>query len=80
MGCFSPLLLRREMVHLWIIRKREKRLVKTEVCKWCYQVYLLKDKDNHLKCLKNKARFNYTRKRSIGYDKTNGQTNDRTVI
>lgn len=55
-------------------------MIKTDVCKWCYQVYLLKDKDNHSKCIKEKARFKYIRKRSIGYDKTNGQTNDRTVV
>ena len=53
---------------------------KPKVCKWCYQVYLSKDKGKHSKCLKDKSNFIYLRRKSIKYDKTKGQKNDQTVV
>ena len=53
---------------------------KPKVCKWCYQVYLSKDKGKHRNCLKDKSNFLYLRKKSIKYDKTKGQKNDQTIV
>jgi hypothetical protein len=57
--------------------KDVKEVLKT--CKWCYQIYLIGDKSAHLECMKKKNQVIQRRKRSMKYDKTGGQTDDRTV-
>jgi len=54
----------------------EKQL---KTCKWCYQVFLVKDKSKHMECVKKLRKAIDRSKRSINYDKTGGQINDRTV-
>jgi hypothetical protein len=53
------------------------KLLKT--CKWCYQIFLIEDTSNHLQCMKKRNQVTQRRKRSIKYDKTGGQRNDRTI-
>ena len=48
-------------------------------CKWCYQIFLIEDMSNHLQCMKKRNQVTQRRKRSMKYDKTGGQTNDRTI-
>jgi hypothetical protein len=48
-------------------------------CKWCYQIFLIEDISMHSECMKKRNQVTQRRKRSIKYDKTGGQTNDRTV-
>ncbi len=52
---------------------------KIKTCKWCYQVFLVKDKSKHLECVKRTKKAIDRSRRSIYYDKTGGQVNDRTV-
>jgi hypothetical protein len=52
---------------------------KTKICKWCYEVYLIENKSKHFKCIKKKREYLESRKRSIEYDKTEGQKNDKTI-
>ena len=40
---------------------------------------MIEDMSNHLQCMKKRNQVTQRRKRSIKYDKTGGQTNDRTV-
>ena len=54
----------------------EKQL---RTCKWCYQVFLVKDKSKHVECVKKLRKAIDRSRRSINYDKTGGQINDRTV-
>ena len=54
----------------------EKQL---KTCKWCYQVFLVKDKSKHVECVKKLRKAIDRSRRSINYDKTEGQINDRTV-
>ena len=54
----------------------EKQL---KTCKWCYQVFLVKDKSKHMECVKKLRIATDRSRRSINYDKTGGQINDRTV-
>ena len=54
----------------------EKQL---KTCKWCYQVFLVKDKSKHMECVKKLRKSTDRSRRSINYDKTGGQINDRTV-
>ena len=54
----------------------EKQL---KTCKWCYQIFLIKDKSKHMECVKKTKKAIDRRRRSIYYDKTGGQINDRTV-
>ena len=54
----------------------EKQL---KTCKWCYQVFLVKDKSKHMECVKKLRKAIDRSRRSINYDKTGGQINDRTV-
>ena len=54
----------------------EKQL---KTCKWCYQVFLVKDKSKHVECVKKLRKATDRSRRSINYDKTGGQINDRTV-
>ena len=53
----------------------DKRL---KTCKWCYQIFLVEKASSHFDCLKKRNQFIQKRKRSINYDKTKGQKNDRT--
>jgi hypothetical protein len=46
---------------------------------WCYQIFLIEDTSNHKECMKKKSQVKQRSSRSIKYDKTGGQTNDRTV-
>jgi hypothetical protein len=56
-----------------------KDLSKTvKTCKWCYQIYLIEDISMHFECMKKRNQLTQRRKRSINYDKTGGQRNDRT--
>lgn len=57
----------------------EKKKVILKTCKWCYQIFLIEDLSKHYQCLKKRKQFNQRRKKSIKYDKTGGQDNDRTV-
>ena len=57
--------------------KDMNKLVKT--CKWCYQVFLVKDRSKHLECVKKTKKAIDRSRRGINYDKTGGQINDRTV-
>ena len=57
--------------------KDMNKVLKT--CKWCYQIFLIEDKSNHLQCTKKRNQVTQRKKRSIKYDKTGGQTDDRTV-
>ena len=57
--------------------KETNKVLKT--CKWCYQIFLIEDKSNHLQCMKKRNQVTQRKKRSIKYDKTGGQTDDRTV-
>jgi hypothetical protein len=50
-----------------------------KTCKWCYQIFLIEDISNHIQCMRKRNQVTQRRKRSIKYDKTGGQTNDRTV-
>ena len=50
-----------------------------KTCKWCYQIFLIEDMSNHLQCMKKRNQVTQRRKRSIKYDKTGGQKNDRTT-
>jgi hypothetical protein len=50
-----------------------------KTCKWCYQIFLIEDMSNHIQCIRKRNQVTQRRKRSIKYDKTGGQTNDRTV-
>jgi hypothetical protein len=50
-----------------------------KTCKWCYQVFLVKDKSKHLECVKKTKKAIDRSRRSNYYDKTGGQINDRTV-
>ena len=52
---------------------------KIKTCKWCYQVFLVKDRSKHLECVKKIKKAIDRSRRSINYDKTGGQINDRTV-
>ncbi len=52
-------------------------LLKT--CNWCYQVFLIKDVSKHSACKKKRNLVIQRNKRSIKYDKTGGQKNDRTT-
>jgi hypothetical protein len=54
------------------------KLLKT--CKWCYQVFLVRDRSKHLECVKKTKKTIDRSRRSIYYDKTGGQINDRTII
>lgn len=54
-----------------------EKQVKT--CKWCYQVFLVKDKSKHFECVKKLKKAIDRSRRSINYDKTGGRTNDKTV-
>jgi hypothetical protein len=53
------------------------KILKT--CKWCYQIYLIEDNSVHSLCMKKKDQVVQRRKKSIKYDKTGGQKNDRTI-
>ena len=57
--------------------KETNKVLKT--CKWCYQIFLIEDKSNHLQCMKKRNQVTQRKRRSIKYDKTGGQTDDRTV-
>ncbi len=48
-------------------------------CKWCYEIFLIENKSEHYKCFKARKKRLYKVSRSLRYDKTGGQTNDRTV-
>ena len=48
-------------------------------CKWCYQIFLIEDISMHFECMKKGNQVTQRRKRSIKYDKTGGQRNDRTI-
>ncbi len=50
-----------------------------ETCKWCYQVFLIKDISKHFECMKKRNQVTQRRKKSIKYDKTGGQKNDKTI-
>jgi hypothetical protein len=52
---------------------------KIKTCKWCYQVFLVKDRSKHLECVKKTKKAIDRSRRGINYDKTGGQINDRTV-
>ena len=56
--------------------KDMNKVLKT--CKWCYQIFLIEDTSKHLECMKKRNQVIQRRKRSIKYDKTGGQKNDRT--
>ena len=53
------------------------KILKT--CKWCYQIFLVKDKSKHMECVKKTKKAIDRSRRSIYYDKTGGQINDRTI-
>ena len=48
-------------------------------CKWCYQIFLIRDTSKHSACRKKRNQVLLRTKRSIKYDKTGGQRNDRTI-
>ena len=50
-----------------------------KTCKWCYQIFFIEDISSHSKCMKKRNQVTQRRKRSIKYDKTGGQKDDRTV-
>lgn len=50
-----------------------------KTCKWCYQIFLIGDISKHSACMKKRNQVIQGRKRSLRYDKTGGQKNDRTV-
>ena len=50
-----------------------------KTCKWCYQIFLIEDISKHSECMNKRNQVVRRRKRSINYDKTGGQKNDRTV-
>lgn len=54
----------------------EKKLI---TCKWCYEIFLIENKSKHYECFKARKKRLYRVSRSIRYDKTGGQINDRTV-
>jgi len=47
-------------------------------CKWCYKIYLIENKSDHYKCYKAKVRRLYRVSKSVNYDQTGGQEDDRT--
>ena len=49
-----------------------------KTCKWCYQIFPIQDNSKHVQCMKKRNQVTQQRKRSMNYDKTGGQTNDRT--
>jgi hypothetical protein len=53
----------------------EKRLI---TCKWCYQIYLIENKSDHYQCVKSRIKRLHRISKSIRYDKTGGQEDDRT--
>ena len=58
------------------MRKIQQRL---KTCNWCYQIFLIEDISKHFQCKKKRNQVIQSRKRSIKYDKTGGQSDDRTV-
>lgn len=56
-----------------------KLVSRLKTCKWCYGIFLLEESDKHSSCRASKKLFLYRQKASINYDKTGGQTNDRTI-
>ena len=57
----------------------EEMKVNLRTCNWCYGIFLVEDTSKHIKCKKKRERFIQGRKRSIKYDKTGGQKDDRTL-
>ena len=47
-------------------------------CNWCYKIYLVENKSDHYKCFKAKVRRIYRVAKSVNYDQTEGQVDDRT--
>lgn len=57
--------------------KKIKTKIKT--CNWCYEVYVLGSTKKHSTCRYKKKKFLEARERSINYDKTGGQRDDKTI-
>lgn len=56
-----------------------KIVSRLKTCRWCYGIYLLEDGYKHSACRSKKKTVLLRQKASINYDKTGGQTNDRTI-
>ncbi len=51
---------------------------KLTTCKWCYEIFFIEKKSEHYKCFKARKKRLYRVSRSLRYDKTGGQEDDRT--
>ena len=56
----------------------DKKKIRLKTCKWCYQIFLIEHNSIHAQCMKKRNQVIQRRKRSIKYDKTGGQINDKT--
>ena len=57
----------------------KKTKTKVRTCNWCYEVYVLGSTKKHSTCRFKKKKFLEARERSINYDKTGGQRDDKTI-